>query len=389
MKIGIVSDTHFGYRRFEQDALSQGTEALLSASEKCDMLIMPGDIFDAHIPRLETISDVAQVLHRLHAKKWGASAIGRENASPIAAIHGTHERRGRGLANPIQLFGQLDLWIDLHNKTVLFEKDGERVAVSGLGGVPEDLAAEAMKASKCAPVPGAFNIFVFHQSVRELLFDRHETFMSLEDLPPGYDLYVCGHMHKHTVGMGGKLIIPGSTVITQLKEEEMGSKGFVIYDTESRKHEFIPIGSRPFLPKELQFQNATQKQLLAAIEGEIQSHEGREPRPILRLKLTGTLAQGLQRSDILPPRSGEFVFMDNRLEGASLRSKIEQIRQLRKSSAGVKEIGLAILKEKLSAAGLDPKHAEEMFDILAEEPEKAIGEIRKRERKPDGDAEKD
>lgn len=372
MKIGIVSDTHFGYRRFEQDALSQGTEALLSASEKCDLLIIPGDIFDAHVPRLETISDVAQVLKRLHRKKWAARANGREDASPIAAIHGTHERRGRGLANPIQLFDQLDLWVDVHNKTVVFEKDGEKIAISGVGGVPEDLAAEAMKQAKCAPVPGAFNIFVLHQSIREFLFDKTDSFMSLEDLPPGYDLYVCGHVHKHTIALGGKFIIPGSTVLTQLKEEEAGEKGFVVYDTKTKSHEFIPIKNRPFLFREMKFENATPRSVEGAVQKELQSHEKEEPKPILRIKLTGTLAPGLQKNDISAPVAGEFVFIDNSLEGSSLKQKMEQIRSLRKSRLTVKEMGLVILKEKLKEAGLDPKEADEMFDALCDEPERAV-----------------
>jgi DNA repair exonuclease SbcCD nuclease subunit len=379
MKIGIVSDTHFGYRRFEQDALSQGTEALLSAAEKCDLLLMPGDIFDAHIPRLETISDVAQVLKRLSVRKWGAHVPGRETASPIAAIHGTHERRGRGLANPIQLFDTLDLWIDVHNKTVLFEKNGEKVAISGVGGVPEDLAAEAMKQAKCAIVPGAFNIFALHQSLKEFLFDPHEQFMSLEDLPPGYDLYVCGHIHKHTVAMGGKFIIPGSTVITQLKEDEGQKKGFVIYDTEKKAHEFVQINSRPFLFRELKFENATPHAIEEAVQKELQSHEKDEPKPILRLKLSGSLAQGLQKSDISAPSAGEFVFIDNFLESGSLKQKMEQIRALRKSDLSVRDMGMALLKEKLKDAGLDPKEADEMFDALCDQPEKAV-EISRRKR---------
>jgi len=40
MKIGIVSDTHFGYDRWGADAFEQGRDALLSASAECDFLIL-------------------------------------------------------------------------------------------------------------------------------------------------------------------------------------------------------------------------------------------------------------------------------------------------------------------------------------------------------------
>jgi hypothetical protein len=39
MKVAFVTDTHFGYRRFEPDALSQGREAILAAAREADLLI--------------------------------------------------------------------------------------------------------------------------------------------------------------------------------------------------------------------------------------------------------------------------------------------------------------------------------------------------------------
>ncbi|EQD59621.1 metallophosphoesterase, partial [mine drainage metagenome] len=75
--------------------------------------------------------------------------------------------------------------------------------------------------------------FMLHQSIYEILpFD--ESFMHYDDLPKGFDLYVCGHIHSRVKAtVNGKLfLIPGSTVLTQLKEGEQERKGFILFDTK-------------------------------------------------------------------------------------------------------------------------------------------------------------
>jgi len=118
---------------------------------------------------------------------------------PIAAIHGTHERRTKESVNPIQLLESMGYLINAHANAVIFEKEingaVERVAVHGLGGVPDSYAKEAIKAINYKPVPNAFNIFVFHQTVKEFVPVDLDV-MSIEDLPIGFDLYLCGHIHK-------------------------------------------------------------------------------------------------------------------------------------------------------------------------------------------------
>lgn len=167
MKVAFVSDTHFGYPRFESDASAQGRAAILDAAQKADILLLGGDIFDHRIPRLETILEVAQVLQEarkiLEAKK--------NNLSPlILGIHGTHERRAKDALNPIALMAKMGLMEDLHNKTVVVETQGDdntpqRLAFSGMGGLPDDLVRDAFSHLTCKPSPNALNFFLDRKSV--------------------------------------------------------------------------------------------------------------------------------------------------------------------------------------------------------------------------------
>ncbi len=50
MKIAILSDLHFGYRRFYEDAFSQAAEAMQLACKMGDVVLVPGDLFDSRSP---------------------------------------------------------------------------------------------------------------------------------------------------------------------------------------------------------------------------------------------------------------------------------------------------------------------------------------------------
>jgi len=383
MKLAVLSDFHLGYERFAQDALEQARAALQMAAEKADALLIPGDLFDTRIPKPETLSQAFALFLGLGARKWGARVAGfraRDGRGcgcvvPIIAIHGTHEMRMKELANPIQVLEAGGFLINAQSATVILEKDGEKVAVSGLGGVPEKLAKDALEALAPQPVPGAFNIFMLHQSLSDFVPARGDI-LSAEDLPRGFDLYVCGHVHKRFDGkLGGKpMLIPGSTVVTQLKEEEADEKGFFLFDTATGAREFVGISSRPFVFKELAFSSASPEEAEGAVRGalaQVLSQKFAKP-PIIRLKLTGSLRKGFAASSLdLERIAGEysgraFVSLDKSLVSEEFRDRIERIRSLREQSVSVRELGIELLRERLKAAGHKPgKDAAYLFDLFS------------------------
>jgi DNA repair exonuclease SbcCD nuclease subunit len=410
MKVGIVSDTHFGYRRFEEDAERQGREAILSAAKECDLLLLPGDIFDTRVPRPETLASVVKILNE------AAGAMRSRDVAkcaeypffpPIAVIHGTHERRARGLVNPIELLALSGHWISCHNKTVLFEKDSveqsdvhfpkenasdieckldaeglrdkpsesslgcERIAISGLGGVPDDLAKEALAQMSCKPVGGAYNIFMLHQSFSEFIPSGAEM-LSLEDLPQGFDMIVCGHMHAPHYSKKKPFLIPGSTVITQLREEEQGQKGYYVLDTEKKSAEFMPVKTRPFHFVKLEFSGTkpqdAEKRAKEAIEQVMKI--SKNEKPIIRLVLSGTLAEGFVSADLSSLQSADaFLQIDNNLASATLADRLAFIRELRAQKESARDFGMQSLRKKAQAAGLNASFDDDFFFELGAGPD--------------------
>ena len=369
MKLAILSDFHLGYERFAEDAFEQAQAAVLLASEKADALLLPGDLFDSRIPKPETISQAFSIFRGLAGKEWGARVTefkardgrGCVCAAPIIAIHGTHEMRPKGLTNPIALLEAGGFLINAQSATVIIEKGEEKVAISGLGGVPERHAKDALEALAPQPVPGALNIFMFHQSISDFIPARGEL-LGTEDLPRGFDLYVCGHVHHSAQAtcMGKPLIIPGSTVVTQLKEDEAAEKGFIIFDTKTGGSEFVGIGSRPFIFRELEFDSASPEEVERAARAEIEKilSQGFQKPPIIRLRLKGSMRKGFSASDASIARIPDsyspraFVSIDKSLGSGELKDRVERLRSPREGGSSVRELGLELLREKMKSAGL-------------------------------------
>ncbi|MBS3068794.1 metallophosphoesterase family protein [Candidatus Micrarchaeota archaeon] len=394
MIIGIVSDTHFGFSRFEEDAHEQGKRAILEAAKKCDLLLLPGDIFDVRVPKPETIAQVAQILVEagkiMNCKACAKQvAIGSKPQSaekeapavlpPIVAIHGTHERRPRELVNPIQLMEAAGLLMDAHNKTLVFEKGGEKAAISGIGGVPDDLAKAALENMQCAPLQGAFNVFMLHQSFSEFI-PSGEEMLSLEDLPAGYDLHVCGHLHKRSFLKNNSIIIPGSTVVTQLREEEQEEKGFVLYDTEKKEAQFVPIGSRKFILRKITVENADAHAIKGAIEAELNAIgapvSNAPGSPIIKIKISGTLSNGLSPSDLRAGAYGKNVFIETAFSSGDLKEKLQSIRSRHDEKLSASEYGLKLLRERLNDAKIAHFADEETFMLLQEDAEEFVKRIK-------------
>ncbi|MCL6089083.1 MAG: metallophosphoesterase [Candidatus Marsarchaeota archaeon] len=365
MKVAFVSDTHFGYPRFEEDASAQGRTAILDAAQRADVLVLGGDIFDHRIPKLETILEVAKALQEAKA------ALPKASHPTILGIHGTHERRAKDALNPIAMLAQMGLLEDLHNKTIVIEKNNERLAFSGMGGIPDDLVHDALPHLACKPAQDAVNFFVFHQTLREFIPVPLDALASIDDLPGGYDYYLCGHIHARSERMGGKLLLSGSTVMTQMKDEEKTGKGYYMIDTTARSSEFIPIPTRPFEVSELKFEKAKPSEVRQEVEKEIQRLLSKKwaDKPVLKIRLAGNLNSEASDLDLngLERTEQAFVFIDNQLEGMNLAAGLAQLKEERMSRATPLELGMAMLRERAGKAGMKPERAQELFEKYSKE----------------------
>lgn len=387
MKIGILADSHLGYERFFEDSFKQAEQALEMACDKADALILAGDIFDVKVPKPEVLAMAfklfGKVVQRLKAKKDKVKLIQDGEVVdrvPIIAIHGTHERRTKELINPIQVMESAGILLNAHLKLIILEKNGERVAVQGLGGVPDEYAKTALEVKDFKPIPSAFNIFLLHQTLSEFL-PISDKLLGIEELPKGFDLYVCGHIHsKRVESLGNKLlIVPGSTVMTQMKKEEREEKGFFIFDTETKKYSFVKINTRPFVFKELVFEKASIKEVSEKVRNTISAILLSKEKPLIKIKLLGTLADGIEASNLhftLSEFEGKaFIEIDKSFEAISFEEKMEKWRKGMEKRVSIKEMGIKILCEKLRDANFKLDDPEGLFNLISENPEEALKKV--------------
>ncbi len=382
MKLAIVSDLHLGY---SDDALPQAKEALFAAAGKADAIILPGDLFDSRVPRQETVHEAVQLFSSVLGQTKNGIAMKAVNDAaetalewkgiPVLAIPGTHERRSKGLVNVVQILDAAGLLINFHARKIILEKEGERICLQGLAGIPEDYLCRTLDAASFAPLPGAFNIFVFHQSLSELLPYEREDFISISELPAGFDLYVDGHVHwRNDIKKDGRrLIVPGSTVITQMRQREEEAKGFIVFDTKTLQSDFHYINSRPFFLVEEEFKDAQPDDVLAGARKRLQEIAAKKNTmpPQVRVVVKGTIARGVSSAPIdLEPLRKEFpglqLFLEKEFDSMELKEKIEMLRRMREEKKGVREIGMALLKEKLAAAGVQIDDVEKFFELVSE-----------------------
>ncbi len=385
MKIAILSDFHLGYERFRGDAYAQAGEALNKAADLADMIIIPGDIFDSRTPKPDVIAEAINIFRELAARKWDCEVTGfvgegkHYTKVPIIAIPGTHERRAQDAVDPVGVLGLAGLVVDVGNATAIVEGGGEAVAVRGVGGIADDRFNDVVKEINPEPVRGAFNIFMFHESLYELL-PFNEKFMHYDQLPKGFDLYVNGHMHNKVEERvhGKALLIPGSTVLTQLKPGEQEAKGFWLFDTKTYTYRFEKINSRRFVILRAGLSSAKDgefvEKLRKDIDGVIKSGNG---RPVIRIVVEGKSKRSadieLELNDI-PRRYKDLAVIEisKPVVGGQEADAATVAESAMFERMSVRDYGLAVFIEKIAGAKVDLGNlsAAELFEILGSDANK-------------------
>lgn len=386
MKVAILSDFHIGYERFFEDAYKQAEEALKKASSLADVLIIPGDIFDMRNPKPEVLAQGINLFRELARKKWSAKVVSYSGNKkiyadiPVIAIPGTHERKARDVEDPVQLLGLAGLVVNGSDSTIEINNGDEKIAVFSLGGLAEEKVKETLTLLNPKPVEKAFNIFMFHQSIFELL-PFSKDFIHFDDLPKGFDLYVDGHIHNRyeTKVHGKPFLIPGSTVLTQLKDGEQEQKGFYIFDTTSKKYEYVKIDSRKFFVKNVSVENKEISKIAVDVSNAIEAGiKDSDTKPIIRIVLEGELKHGYRQVDIdllelIKKYSSKAVIeiSKNNVGDKSSQMEIESIRSGAFENMSIKDYGISIFLEKLKTAKYDLlKNPTELFDNLSSDQKK-------------------
>ncbi|MEM3722992.1 MAG: DNA repair exonuclease [Candidatus Hadarchaeales archaeon] len=395
MKIAAIADLHLGVKwgtQREMDAFEQAKEAFERAIDAgADLILILGDIFDRPVPSLEVWNSALRILSipatkgRCRIKLESATDKPLEEISPLAftgtpvvAIHGNHERRTKGLTNPVAALEAAGLLIHLEAGKLVFRKNGERVAIWGMSNYPDQYVKENLKTLNPKPEKGATNIFAFHQSIGQFVYSEDEkSILDISDLPRGFDIYLDGHVHcRGEAAVDGRpLLIPGSTERTQLLlAEAENPKGFYMIETGNEiKYNFVELHSpRDFFYEEVKFEDATPLEILNTARAKIQELLKRHRKntlksPIIKLKLLGTLAKEVSRADIderqLIEEFSKEAIVDIRKDGLispGLEEKLLHLRQVKERKLSIDEETIVILEDLLKDTSY-----REFFDLRA------------------------
>jgi DNA repair exonuclease SbcCD nuclease subunit len=281
MKIAVIGDPHLGCTNYTEKRISDFSKQFNlaideSLKRKVEAVFLLGDVFDSSAYRRSVdnfatcIGEVAGSLVRL-----------KEAGVEVFAIGGNHEY-GRGRRG-----GELRILSDL--KVINFLDDevkefhGFKIAGISWKSDPESFRQTMNKMGK----PSANSILLIHQFCEGSRFIpaiiAETKRQDLEDWP----IVFTGHHHQYEDL--GYAVTPGSLEVHVAKET--GKKGFVLYDTETRKHEFLVLPpSRDIRYTELNGDGKTAKDFQKAIETWIRNNASQGS--LLVVEIDGTLASG-------------------------------------------------------------------------------------------------
>ncbi len=383
MKIGLFSDIHLGFGQGterEKDAFENLEEAM-EICKDCDLILIAGDIFDYKTPNTEIFTKTMENLLSAFGKKSETKIVEGINKDlsknlkfgygiPVISIFGNHERRSKGLLNPVEALERAGFLVQLHCNGIVLEKNGEKIAVQGMGGVPDQFAENILKQWNPKTIDGTYNILMLHQSISGFVFAEH--LLPQESIPKGFDLYINGHIHEPKESMydNKPFIHPGSLVVTQITSQ---TKPIRVYKIDIQrsiegilsneiKFEELKTQRKVFY---LNFENSSQEEIESKLK-EIFSENFLKP-PLVKIKLRdGKFADELK---IKYGDKGLLYFgfekQDEKLSGVSIQEQ----------ELSVQELGKKLLRENLEKEGLDVQKYENVFELLINKKQDKVVEI--------------
>ncbi|MBD3263007.1 hypothetical protein GF374_01355, partial [Candidatus Woesearchaeota archaeon] len=394
LKLAIISDLHLGFAygtERGEDAFKNAEKAFnLALKEEPNLILLGGDIFHDKIPRPEILGRTIELFTKIN-KSTKANTLLLEKTKnnetkelkkvipSIICIWGTHERRHAQSTNPVQILQKAGLLYSLHAESILVEAGYDKIGLHGLSGVPETYAKEALKSWSPQPFKDATNILMLHQNFKELLpVDEGLTY---GDLPKGFNLFILGHIHwksesKHPA-TNTPILIPGSTIATQLTQKEsQKDKGIHIIELSRQKGniDFIPISTRPLFYEKIKVSGERPNEISVKIMQKINEilTKKHKQKPMLRIKLQGILAEGFSPSDlsvnsIIKDYKDKLILNidKSKLTSTVLERQSQLLAELKEKKLTIDQLGLNLLIKNLKT-NLEKEKLESIFNLLAD-----------------------
>ncbi|MBT5274680.1 DNA repair exonuclease [Candidatus Woesearchaeota archaeon] len=384
MKIAIIGDMHLGFDHHgprKNDSFINAREAFdIAISEKVDLIIQTGDLFHERLPKPEVLSPAIQLMNSVKSKLNSPKIINRiydgkeellnKEIPPIVLIYGNHEKRPPEYINPLQMLHGAGSVYLMEQESLVIEAGKERIGIHGLSSVSETYVKELVKDWNPKAFPNMKNLLLIHQNFQELLPKQPPETMSYSDLPSNMDYHILGHIHwaqteKHPKSKA-PIVLPGSTVMTDLKWiESKSKKGILIVDFKERiSSKFVELKNSRILHYEVinakgkkpsDITNEIQEDIIKKIE-----YHNHKLIPLLRYSIRGELADGFIPSDVsLRPLVKKYIdrvlikIDKSKLTSKILSEKAKLVSDLKQNKVSVEALGIKILSEKMKIKDLD------------------------------------
>jgi exonuclease SbcD len=248
MRIAHISDVHLGYRAYsrltrqginqrEMDVLKAFREALhLAHQHQPDLIVITGDLFHSVRPPNYSLTQAFRLISRLQQERHYA---------PLVMIAGNHE-------TPRSTESSCILTLFEHIPGVQVVADHiQRLFIDSLGVhllcVPSR-GLQSLPNMRIEPDPHAkVNLLLLHGILEGLTPFAVERPVSRQQvLSDDWDYIALGDWHLYTT-VAQNAIYAGATEFTSTNiwEEAGKDKGLVLYEVETRMHQFLRVPTRP------------------------------------------------------------------------------------------------------------------------------------------------
>jgi len=248
MRIAHISDVHLGYRAYsrltrqginqrEMDVLKAFREALhLAHQHQPDLIVITGDLFHSVRPPNYSLTQAFRLISRLQQERHHA---------PLVIIAGNHETPRSTESSCI-----LTLFEHIPGVQVVADRI-QSLSIDSLGVhllcVPSR-GLHALSNMRIEPDPHAkVNLLLLHGILEGLTPFAVERPVSRQQvLSDGWDYIALGDWHLYTP-VAQNAIYAGATEFTSnnIWEEAGKDKGLVLYEVETRMHQFLRVPTRP------------------------------------------------------------------------------------------------------------------------------------------------
>jgi DNA repair protein SbcD/Mre11 len=312
IRITFLSDTHLGFdlplrarserRRRGEDFFRNTRTAFEQAiKHESDYIIHGGDLFfRSRVP--------APIIDRVYAMLYDYADCG----IPIIIVPGNHER---SVLPQSILLNHPNLFIFRKAESFEFTTRHKKVLIFGYPNLRHHARAGfSCLQPQILPTPGALNILVMHQAIdgskiAGYTFRDHPDVVNISEIDTGYQLVLCGHIHRRQILMRQHTPIIYSGSIERTSFQEMGEpKGYYTIDMQQsntnwrvKKIIFNQLNSRPMTEICLDMaaiQNEWETELIAQLQN-------LDPNSIVRLRAKNNREDFIFRAErlraIFPP----------------------------------------------------------------------------------------